>query len=212
MKVVAYILPAVAVLVSTTVICADVPIVSASQDDQPVLSFQLQSDRCDMVPAGPVESPRPVRQAPPPDSNPRYPMDMAFGVGAVRPGMDFSTSIPPEPGPKTIVLPADMSSLTMFLTGIGSLGAWQFVRSARGGKFHFGHCQMPEWYHTGGPLQVGHAVAINPHLQPQALCVLETPISGPALAHRLAKDVPLRCEPQFSPTLTAPRGPPPVHL
>ena len=157
---VASILPVVAVLVSTTVICADVPVVSVPQDDQPALAPHRQSD---IRQQRSTESRRPVRKAPASDSSPRNLMDMVFGVAMSRVKMDFS--IPPEagPGPKPLVLPADLSSITMFLTASGPLGAWQFVRSPSGGKFHF--ARVHEWYHTNASVQVGHVSAFDPDAQ-----------------------------------------------
>ena len=189
------------VLIGAAVVCADVPVVSSCHDVESA-SLLLHRAR-DIAQPGPVESPRPVQQAAP-LPGPRSPLGMALGT--LLPRLAADISIPHESGPKTIVLPADLSSITMFLTAIGSMGAWQFVRSARGGKFHFGH--MPEWYHTGGPTQIGHTAAIDPQFQPHVLSPLDTPVSGPALVYRLRRDVPLQCRSQFSPTLTAPRGPP----
>lgn len=190
------------VLIGAAVVCADVPVVSYSQD---VESASLLPHReRNIAQPDPVESPQPVQQATP-DPNPRNRLDMALDVTAVRPAVDFSAPLTPARR-KAIALPPGPSSITLFFMAFGSLGVWHVGRSARNGNLHFGH--MPDWYHTGGPLQVGHAAAIDPQFQPQVLSPLEAPINGPTLVYQLWRDVPLHCEPQFCPTLTAPRGPP----
>ncbi|MFQ5494905.1 MAG: hypothetical protein ACE5EX_05950 [Phycisphaerae bacterium] len=54
-------------------------------------------------------------------------------------------------------LPAAPSSAALFLSGLLSMGAWRLTRSA--GNLHFG--ALPEWYHTGGPTQIGHVVPFD---------------------------------------------------
>ena len=54
-------------------------------------------------------------------------------------------------------MPPVPSSVSLFLTAVGSLGAWHLARSAR--KLHLGH--VPEWFHTGCPSQIGHASVID---------------------------------------------------
>jgi len=190
------------VLIGAVVACADVPVVPYSQDvESASLLFHRQRDIVQPVPA--AEPARPVRQAIP-NPNLRDPLNMMLGVGAVRPAMDFST--PSPPGRKTIVLPADLSSITMFLTGFASLGAWQFVRSARNGRFHFGH--MPEWYHSGGPTQVGHVVALDLQNQTPIFCRFDRSGGNPTLAYSLRRVIHMRRKSQFMLTPAAPRGPP----
>jgi hypothetical protein len=55
--------------------------------------------------------------------------------------------------PDAIDLPSGPDSTGLFLSALGTLGAWQLGRSAR--KLHLGY--LPEWYHAEGPSQVGHA-------------------------------------------------------
>jgi hypothetical protein len=54
-------------------------------------------------------------------------------------------------------LPPGPSSISLFFTAIGGLGACRFGRSAK--KFRFG--SLPDWYHTGDPIQIGHASVIG---------------------------------------------------
>lgn len=58
-------------------------------------------------------------------------------------------------------VPPVPSSAAMFLSAVLSVGAWHAVRSAR--HLHAG--PVPEWYHTGGPIQVGHAVPYDFHAE-----------------------------------------------
>ncbi len=54
-------------------------------------------------------------------------------------------------------LPAGPDSSALFLWALGGLGAWQLGRYTR--KWHLS--ALPEWYHTGGPAQVGHAQRLD---------------------------------------------------
>jgi hypothetical protein len=98
----------------------------------------------------------------------------------------------------------------MFFTALGSLGAWQIGRSARNVRFSFG--PLPEWYHTGGPIQVGRAAAFDFHYTPPALCALNQPAGRQQLRYHRWRDLFSRCEEQFGLTVDAPRGPPRFHL
>jgi len=191
------------VLLGAAVAGADVSVASCPQSVEP--AWLLPYRQTDITRQRPSEPLRPVRHATG-DPSPGAAMDMAFGIAAVDPPMVFPAS--PEAGAKTIVLPADLSSLTMFLTAIGSLGAWQFVRAARGGRFHFGHCHIPEWYHTGGPTQVGHVIALDLRNQTPIFYCLDRPGGSPSLAHSLRRVVYVRRKSQFAPFSATSRGPP----
>ena len=177
------------------------PVVFCPQDvDSP--SLLLDRER-DIAQPNPVESPQPVQQTTA-DPNPRNILDMAFGITTVRPAVDFST--PTESEVKPIVLPSGPSSITLFFTAIGGLGVWQLGRSARNGRFHFGH--MPEWYHTGGPTQVGHVVALDLQDQTPIFCCFDRAGGRATLAYSLRRDIHMRRKSQFMLTPAAPRGPP----
>jgi hypothetical protein len=53
---------------------------------------------------------------------------------------------------QVLELPSGPDSSGLFLSALGTLGAWQLGRAAK--KLHLGH--LPEWYHAEGPAQVGH--------------------------------------------------------
>jgi hypothetical protein len=76
-------------------------------------------------------------------------------------------------GDSVLSVPAGPGSASLFLFALGGLGAWNLGRSAR--KLHLG-C-LPEWYHSGGPRQVGHATPLDLdfHLATAPLCRLEVP-------------------------------------
>lgn len=49
------------------------------------------------------------------------------------------------------------SSLSLLLSAMTSVGAWQLVRSSR--KVHLGH--VPEWFHTGTPGRIGRTRVVS---------------------------------------------------
>jgi hypothetical protein len=106
-------------------------------------------------------------------------------------------------------LPSLPSSATLFLSAMLSISGWHVLRSAR--HWHFG--AVPEWYHTGGPLQVGHAVPLDLEFNALPLCCLElvdSDVGGQRpFLHRLWREFRARCDAQrLSLTVAAPRGPP----
>lgn len=81
------------------------------------------------------------------------------------------------------------SSIGLFLSGLMTVGAWHLGRSV--GKWHPHIGSLPEWYHDGGPLQVGHAVPFDFH-------------SGLATVHALESAAPTDIGPRI--TLETGRG------
>jgi hypothetical protein len=57
----------------------------------------------------------------------------------------------------TLELPPLPGSASLFLSALVSMGAWHLVRSVRNVRLE----SLPEWYHAGGPSQIGHAVPFN---------------------------------------------------
>lgn len=120
------------------------------------------------------------------------------GAGRVAPrapAADVVREVPPLP-----------SSAGLFLSGMLSLGAWQFARSAR--HLHLAH--LPEWYHAGGPDQIGHAVPLVLDLNASPPCCIEfvDVVDERALVYRLRRELPSRCRAESFLLITAPRGPP----
>ncbi|MEW6200091.1 MAG: hypothetical protein AB1601_15685 [Planctomycetota bacterium] len=104
-------------------------------------------------------------------------------------------------------LPGGPDSSALFLWALGGLGAWQLGRYTR--KWHLS--ALPEWYHTGGPAQVGHAqrldlerITLDVPLWYDSLGGIQAP-AGPVLRR---PDLPPRPGSVARPLAAAPRGPP----
>ncbi len=86
----------------------------------------------------------------------------AFATDAIASGVRPISSSPPVPGvdasvPEHVMqVPNAPNSLQLVLSALVSAGAWQLTRAAKG--VHFA---VPDWYHTGGPCQVGHATPLS---------------------------------------------------
>ena len=102
---------------------------------------------------------------------------------------------PPAPG-----------SAALFMWAVGGLGVWHLGRSAR--KIHFG--DLPEWYHAGGPVQVGHATPLDLEFSTNALpvCAFAVPAGPQPILLRSWREAPLRVDSQQFLRAVEPRGPP----
>ncbi|MFQ5494004.1 MAG: hypothetical protein ACE5EX_01355 [Phycisphaerae bacterium] len=70
-------------------------------------------------------------------------------------------------------LPAPPSSTSLFLSAMVSVGAWHLVRWRRDSRLG----AVPDWYHTGGPVQIGHATPFDLDFNHLVWCPLDTPVS-----------------------------------
>ena len=106
-------------------------------------------------------------------------------------------------------LPPAPGSAGLFLSAVLSMGAWQLVRSAR--DLNLG--ALPEWYHSGGPGRVGHAVPIdlNWTVLPVS-CFEQPPAAEPSTYHPAQCEIPSRLRAQSCLAVTGPRAPPAVSL
>ncbi len=79
------------------------------------------------------------------------------------------------PDPEVLTLPPGPSSGSLLLWALGGFGVWHVGRSAR----HLQLGAVPEWYHTGGPLQVAHATPLDLDFRLAALplCIFEPPVT-----------------------------------
>ena len=115
------------------------------------------------------------------------------------------TSQPQHPA----ILTDGQGSLNLCLCaflGLGLCGSGHWVKKLSLGV-------IPEWYHNGGPFQIGHSHAVTPNnlsliparcfIQPD--CTMEDPLTQ---YHRLGTIVSLWRKSQFTPVVLAPRGPP----
>jgi hypothetical protein len=107
---------------------------------------------------------------------------------------------------ETVNLPSEPDSVGLFLSALGTLGAWQLGRSSK--NFHLGH--LPLWYHAEGPRQIGHVLALELGLDGS---ILWNSGKGtylperPAFSCRWAEGPP-RLSAQAGPSSAQPRGPP----
>ena len=130
---------------------------------------------------------------------------LAVTLGGTFPQPSAAAAETDEHGAVAVVgMPAGPGSLSLFLAAIGGLGAWQFGRSAK--NLHLGH--VPEWYHAGGPAQIGHVSPIDPDFSALTVCLFEQPDDAPPIRRALGLVRYLPCQTQFLPAATAPRAPP----
>ena len=71
---------------------------------------------------------------------------------------------------------------------------------------------VPEWYHDGGPWQIGHSLAVSPEtLNPISVCCFVQPddtIKLPLANHQYGAMQPLLRKSLFTPCVLSSRGPP----
>lgn len=110
-----------------------------------------------------------------------------------------------DPEAKTVrELPAGPGGVTLFFVGMGCIGSVQLGKSARSLQLQ----SMPEWFHTGAPMQIGGATPFTfDHHIPVFRTSTETN-DVRKFAHPPRHDLPSRHEGQFVPAVEAPRGPP----
>jgi hypothetical protein len=101
-------------------------------------------------------------------------------------------------------LPPAPSSASLFLCALGTFGAWHLSRSA----MRLNLSSAPEWFHTGGPGQVGHAVSIDWEYSAVAVSPVDAPVGDRVFFTSFGPDPEVRVESQWSEAVTAPRGPP----
>jgi hypothetical protein len=107
----------------------------------------------------------------------------------------------------TIELPPPPSSGTLTLSGILAIGALHVGRSAR--NVHLG--VMPAWYHTGGPMQIGHSVVFDPAISFKVLpvCVFDAIVVVASTRFPdNPSELPSRCESRHFLVIEFPRSPP----
>ena len=127
----------------------------------------------------------------------------------LHPGGAGGSEVAPQAAQSACEIPALPGSASLFLSAMLSLGAWQLVRSAR--QFDFG--VFPEWYHSGGPFQVGHAVAFDLDFHALPLCFIASNAeqSGtPILRYRVGREERAPRERRSYLRASAPRAPPAV--
>ncbi len=96
------------------------------------------------------------------------------------------------------------SSAALYLSALLSAGAWHLGRSAK--NLHL--TDLPDWYHTGAPSQIGHVVAFDLDFSAPPLCCFEQPVGERPFLYRVERDLEPRRDAQCSLIIAAPRGPP----
>jgi len=138
-----------------------------------------------------------------------YPSASNLGLGPVE--------LLPEPAADTGQNP-EMQNIRSLTEGQGSLalciyaliglGLCQVVPSVKKISFEF----LPEWYHDGGPFQIGHSLAVTPEtLYPIQTCSFVQPASmveSHIPKYSLLIIVSFWQKSQLTPDVIAPRGPP----
>lgn len=114
------------------------------------------------------------------------------------------SSLVDSTGRDVIELPPAPSSLSLFMSAMITLGSWQLVRSAK--DLSLGH--LPEWYHSGGPVQVGHATPFDLDYNSLVLVTFDEPIVLTTLCLDARRELRSRCTDQHFLILADPRGPP----
>ena len=108
----------------------------------------------------------------------------------------------------TITLTGGPSSFSLCLYALLSLGLYGAPHCIK--RLYFGH--IPQWYHDGGPFQIGHSFAVSPEsLYPVPVYCFVQPVwtvERLMPQHRLRAVVSLWRKSQFTPCVIASRAPP----
>jgi hypothetical protein len=101
--------------------------------------------------------------------------------------------------------PGSLNLCVSALIGLGLCSSTHFVKKL---SFSF----VPEWYHNGGPFQIGHSYAISPEsLCPVPVYCFNQPVyitEDSFIKHRWRTIVSIWRKSQFTPAVIASRGPP----
>jgi len=101
--------------------------------------------------------------------------------------------------------PSSLSLCLSALIGLALCNSGHWVK-----RISFGF--VPEWYHNGGPFQIGHSYAVTPEsLCPVPVCCFVQPVctvEDSLPQYRLGTVTSLWRKSQFTPTVLVPRGPP----
>jgi len=134
--------------------------------------------------------------------------DLDFGPVQFLPqaGMDDAGQTSQTPYALELTGRPDSSSLCLYaLMGLGLCSAPHWIR-----RLSLGF--IPQWYHEGGPFQIGHSHAATPEsLCSLQVCFLVPPADQEAYLipqYRLRTILSFWRKSQFTPIVLAPRGPP----
>ena len=101
--------------------------------------------------------------------------------------------------------PGSASLCLYALMGMGLFSTPHWLK-----RLHLGH--LPEWYHDGGPFQIGHSFAVSPEIlcPVPADCIVQPDNTAEDSLPRYRQRTVVSCwrTSQFTPDLLASRGPP----
>jgi hypothetical protein len=122
-------------------------------------------------------------------------------------GDNFSQTSETQP---PAILTDGQSSLSLCLSALVGLGLCSSAHCLK--KLHLAH--IPEWYHPGGPSQIGHSLAVNPDsvCPMPAYCFVQPTHAAEDLMpqYRSGTIRSLWRKSQFTPDVIASRGPPSI--
>lgn len=124
---------------------------------------------------------------------------------------DVASSASPADRPSAVITNDGASSLSLLLSALGSMGAWQLVRSSR--KVHL--AQVPDWFHTGAPFRIGRSTVVDINgagIVAFTIAPHDTPRPPVRLPAQRAQDRPALLSLQSFLTVADTRGPPPTSL
>lgn len=105
------------------------------------------------------------------------------------------------------ILTDGTGSFSLCLSALIGLGMFSSAHLVK--KLSLGF--IPEWYHNGGPFQIGHSLIMPESFHPVLVCCFIQPIcivEDSLIQYRLRTVVSLWRKSQFIPTILVPRGPP----
>ncbi len=106
------------------------------------------------------------------------------------------------------ILTNGQGSLNLCLSALIGLGLCSSAHWVKRLSFGF----VPEWYHNGGPFQIGHSYAVTPEpLCSEPVCCFIQPVcivEDSFTQYPLGTVASLWRKSQFTPTILVPRGPP----
>ena len=125
--------------------------------------------------------------------------------------LDRGVSTTTRTNRNVVMVPPGPSSVSLFLSALAGVGAWQLGRNAH--KLHLG--ALPEWYHAGGPSQIGSSTPFDLSFSLTALpiCGFENCLPAgktdlPPAVYRLWGEPASRIPAGLYALPTDPRGPP----
>ena len=173
----------------------------------------------DMVPLTPLEAgyrPSPQTCIP---TDPRLPgpSNPYAGFAGIADLGSLPVGFPPQPnaeaGPTSETTPSRIltdgqNSLSLCLYALLSFGLYRSAPLVK--KLHLGY--LPDWYHSGGPFQIGHSLAISPDCLRSApvYCFIQpgSTVEDCLPLYYRGTIASLVRKSQFAPTGLASRGPP----